>query len=189
MKKYVIIVICIISLAVGFFAGRETVQYVGKTEYVKEAPVSGTVSGIEPVSEEKPVNPDLPTRRDTVYIDSVVYVSETVDTAAIIADYELKRQYLVSLFDDRRGKLEISLNTQYNKLSDISYTFVPVRTVQYMEVRKMWQPFFAASYSTVGLFGVGGGLFYNNIGIEYQRQFSIGSNLSNSHLLGLKWKF
>ena len=189
MNKYVVIILCVISLVVGFFVGRDTIDYSSKTVYVKEAPVSGTISDIKLVSEEGPESPIFPVKPDTVYIDSIMYVFEKVDTAAIIADYELKRQYLVPLFDDQRGKLELTLNTQYNKLNEVSYTFVPIRTVQYIKVKKVWEPFVSGSYSTVGLFGLGGGLYYNNIGVEYQRQFSINKNVPDGHLMGLKWKF
>ena len=126
---------------------------------------------------------------NTVYVDNVMYAYNVVDTAAIIADYELRRQYLVPLFDNQNGKLEISLSSQYNKLSDIQYTFVPIRTIQYIKVKQVWQPFVSTSYSTIGLWGIGGGVFYNNLGVEYQRQYSLQNNVKNSHLIGLKWKF
>ena len=177
----------LLSLVLGFLAGRKT--YTVETEYIREAPISGIASDIALIKEERPVEPELPIRIDTIYVDNIMYMYKTVDTAAIIADYELRRQYLVPLFDNQYGKLEISLNTQYNKLDDISYTFVPIREIQRIKVKQVWQPFVSASYSTIGLCGIGGGIFYDNIGIEYQWQYPLLNNIPKSHLIGFKWKF
>lgn len=190
MKDYIPhLIIMLLSVVLGFFAGRASTDRIEDTIAISGEPVSGSVTGMQPVSETKPLNPELPMRRDTVYIDSIIYVRETVDTAAIIAEYELSRQYLVPLFDNQYGKLELSVSTQYNRLHDVSYTFLPIHTIQRVQIKKTWQPYVSSSYSTIGLIGVGGGLFYNSIGLEYQRQYSVQNNQSSGHMIGLKYKF
>jgi len=178
----------VLVFAIGFLVGRSKETSVDRTEYIKENPITDTVTNIAPVSEEKPAVPVLPIRRDTICLYNNIYVHESVDTAAIIVEYELNRKYEVPLFDNQYGKLDLTLNTQYNKLGDISYTFLPVRTIQYVSVKKAWQPFVAGSYSTLNIVGIGAGLFYHDFGLEYQFQYALPTN-QRGHQFGLKWKF
>jgi hypothetical protein len=134
--------------------------------YVREATVAGTAGAPEPVRVEVPVSPVLPVRMDTVYVDRVMYTREAVDTAAIIADYELKRSYAVPLFDNQYGKLDLSLSTQYNRLGDLSYEFTPVTEVMYRE--RTWRPFASLTYGSFGYVGGGAGIFYKSTGIGIQ---------------------
>lgn len=109
------------------------------------------------------------------------------DTAAIIADWELKRTYKLTAFNNKtQGKLELFPVIQYNRLAALDYNFTPM--IERQIKTKVWQPFASGSYSTLGYIGVGGGIFYYDIGIEYQYQKSLGS-LSDGHLFGLKYKF
>ena len=190
MKENTVVILICVALAcvLGFIAGRARSNVVYKTEYIKGDTITRTITNIVPVSEEKPENPILPVKRDTVYIDNIIYVRETVDTAAIIADYELKRSYKLPLFNNEYGKLDISLTSQYNKLGDVSYTFVPIKTVQHIQTKRVWQPYASASYSTFQIGGIGGGLFYHDVGLEYQFQYSMSENRTG-HLVGLKYKF
>jgi hypothetical protein len=161
--------VCLVAGSIaGFFAGRHTVEQPESVRYVRETPVTGTVERIEPIKIEIPPVPVLLTRTDTVYIDSIVYTREVVDTAAIIADYELKRSYAVPLFDNQYGRLNLSLSTQYNRLGSLSYEFTPLTKTVYRE--KIWRPFASASFSSFGYAGAGAGVFYRCIGIEYQLQ-------------------
>ena len=55
-------------------------------------------------------------------------------------------------------------------------------------VKKTWQPFVSASYSTFDIVGIGGGTFYNNLGLSYEYQYSLRERI-NGHRFSLKWKF
>jgi hypothetical protein len=190
VRRFVPYVLCLLcGVATGFYAGRQRASLSVGTEYVREPVQTGRIERPEVVSVEAPVVPVLPVRVDTVYVDRVMYTREVTDTAAIIADYELRRQYEVPLFDDQYGKLDISIQTQYNRLEEISYSFVPLRTVEYREIRRVWQPFASVSFVTAGQFGAGGGLFYHHLGVEYQWVKSVRSGVADGHLIGLKWKF
>jgi hypothetical protein len=95
-----------------------------------------------------------------------MYTREVVDTAAIIADYELKRSYVTQLFDNQYGKLDLALSTQYNRLGDLSWEFTPVTKVVYRE--KTWRPFLSVTYGSLGYVGGGAGIFYKSTGINIQ---------------------
>jgi hypothetical protein len=143
MKAKHILICCVTCLltgiVTGFLAGRRTIEQPASIKYVEEKPVTGTIVPLEPVRVEVPAKPMLIMRTDTVYIDRVAYTREVVDTAAIIADYELKKMFETRLFDNQFGKLDLSLSTQYNRLGDLSYVFTPVTKTVYRE--RVWRPF------------------------------------------------
>lgn len=184
---------------IGFFIGRQTINKETEINYVTGIPVKGSVSSnqFSQVKEEKPNSPVLPTKeievqyRDTgslKIISEIKYLYRVVDTAAIIEDYILKRSYVLTAFDNKEnGKLLLYPTVQYNKLTGIDYDFTPIQKQTSKYAYKVWQPFVSGSYSTFDYLGVGGGIFYHNIGIEYQYQKDFRSN-STGHSFGLKYK-
>ena len=192
MKEYLYIIFGIVlavifGFFIGFFIGRKTDRVVTKTEYIKGETITDTLHIPYPVREEVPVYYSLPVRYDTVYIDNYIYVRGTVDTAAIISEYIVERSYALDVFDNEHGKLTADVALQYNKLRHFGYSFTPVSKVSTVQVKRIWQPFVSASYSTFGIVGIGGGIYYNQLGVEYQIQHSfIGEG--SGHLFGLKWK-
>ncbi|MDL2290391.1 hypothetical protein LJB95_03205 [Paludibacteraceae bacterium OttesenSCG-928-F17] len=171
-----------------------------KTEYIQGETIKDGIdaAGIVPISEEIPVNPTLPQKqveieyRDTGSIKVVEvpkYIIETVDTAAIIAEYILKRTYEITLFDNmENGKLLVYPSLQYNRLAGLDYEFTPVYKQTTITKVQKWHPFLSVSYNTFNTVGLGGGIFYNHWGIEYQ--YIQDFNTSHSgHLIGLKYKF
>ena len=188
-KIILIVVGCIICLVIGFFVGRSTSKVATKVEYIKDPAISGTINGLTPIKEWVPDNTSLPTKKDTFYINNVEYFVEKVDTAEIIREYELSRTYNVPLFNNQYGKLDLTLNTQYNRLDSVRWEFVPIRTVQTVMTERVWSPFVSSSYSTTGHIGIGGGVFYKNWGIEYQRQLPIIPEMKQENVFGVKYKF
>ena len=186
-----ILLLCIISFIVGaiisFFIGRKTIDVKTKTEYIKQEPVEGSadVKQLTPFKEEIPTNPVLPVKFDTVYLVA------QIDTAAIIADYIVKRYYDITAFDNSQyGTLKLLPTLQYNKLSDLSWEFTPIQVKTTVYKEPALTPFISSSYSTIGYFGIGGGMFYNNYGLEYQYQKSILNNNNQSgHIFSFKYKF
>jgi len=178
-----------IGLIFGFLFGRSTVDTKEAIRYIKDDPVTGTVTGLIPVKETVLDDPVLPLLFDTVYVDRFIYVAAKVDTAAIINDYIASREYTPVLFDNpQMGKLSLSATVQYNKLSEVSYEFVPI----YKEVTKYKvktvQPFVSGTYGTLWTIGVGGGVFYKKLGFEYQYQRSLRDDRAG-HSFGVKWMF
>ena len=193
MKKATLIVLSgIVCLIIGFFIGRSSIDSEPKKEYIKGETLTGSVSPtqFEPIKEEKPDKPLLPfiQYRDTgrvryMPIDSAAYAK------LVIADYELKRTYKLTAFDNKtQGKLELFPVIQYNKLSALDYNFIPIIERQTIYKTKAWHPFISASYSTLNYIGIGGGIFYHDIGIEYQYQKSLGSQ-GNGNMFGVKYRF
>jgi len=181
------------GLALGYTVGRSTVKTVGTVEYIVGKPVRDTVLIPMPVKEEIPVKPILPVKPDTVYFtinDTIyIYVRDKIDTAAIIAEYIVKRFYDIPLFDNNNGKADISLWMQYNRLGGMSYTFTPITQIRTDIVKRVFVPFASVSYSTIrNTGGIGGGVFYHDIGIEYLYQRAFTDNVPG-HQLSMKWKF
>lgn len=74
------------------------------------------------------------------------------DTTAIMRDWATKRAYSEVLFDsDTIGNCTVNIETQYNRVNNIDYTFVPViKTITYKEETiKLFSPY------------VGGGVMLN----------------------------
>lgn len=185
MKKASLISLAMLTcLVVGIFIGRSYIDTETKLEYIKGATTTGSVSPtqFEQIKEEKP---DIQYRD----IGSIKYINVPADTAAIIADWELKRTYKLTAFDNKtQGKLELFPVIQYNRLAALDYNFTPMIERQIVYKTKVWQPFVSGSYSTLNYVNIGGGIFYHNLGFEYQYQKSLG-NQNNGHLLGVKYKF
>lgn len=189
MKKYILTALLsfIAGSIIFFFVGRSFIKTETEVCYVPGETVSGSVSNnqFEPVKEEKPEKPLLPTKEIVIqYIDtgSVRTITETkylykvVDTAAIIEDYILKRSYCITAFDNKeQGKLLLYPTVQYNKLTGMDYDFTPILKQKNTCLKKVWQPFVSGSYSTLDYLGLGGGVFYHNLGFEYQYNIDIRS--------------
>lgn len=178
-----------------FLIGKFSSQYKMENSLEYGQVYNGSVNNdqLKLIKEESVDNPVLPLKRIEIrYRDTgrteTKYIYQVVDTAAIIADYVLKRTYDIIAFDDMdKGKLRLFPVIQYNKLEEINYEFTPVRrTSIYKE--KVWQPFISGSYSTLDIVGFGGGLFYHKLGFEYQYQIDY-KNMRKGHLLELKYRF
>ena len=189
MKTKYFILICLLCIGIGYWAGRRTLPTTEKT--VKLAPVSGTSE--QPVAdrEEIPVNPVLPVKADTVWMEKIAYVAQKVDTAAIIQDYISKRSYNLTLFDNEMGRLVISPIVQYNKLEPVSWSFTPIQKQIYREPK--WQFFAGAGVNTFDQVNFSLGAFRKKLGVEcyYIREIHLpGAGVGEHGLgVGLKYKF
>lgn len=190
----------LLGLAIGFNIGRALLEVKDEVEYVKGDSISESVSieQSELIKEEKPEQSQLPTK--PVVKENLT--TQVVDTAAIIAEYELKRSYAVLAFDNnKQGKLELYPTLQYNRLVGLDYNFTPIIERQTVYRTKIWQPFVSVSYSTLDYIGLGGGIFYHNLGFEYQYNIDIRKkppelpsindyfNRGNYHWFSGKYKF
>ena len=162
----------LLGLAIGFNLGRASLESKEEIVYVKGETIQGSTSFEQSklVKEEKPEQSQLPTK--PVVKENLT--TQIVDTAAIIAEYELRRSYAVLAFDNnKQGKLELYPTLQYNRLVGLDYNFTPIiqnnRTIR----SKVWRPFISGSYSTLDYIGFGGGIFYHNLGFEYQYNIDI----------------
>ena len=173
-KKIVIVtVISLLLLGIGFYFGRKTTPLKVVTEYVKGEIIRDTIVIPQPTFVEIPAKPKYIYKHDTLIIDSIIYISESIDTTAILQDYILTRTYEFNVFNlDTLGKFDVKQKIGYNKLLSFDYTFTPI-TKQITRLREpLFTPFVSAGYSTNQTVLLGGGVYYKNIGLEYNMNVS-----------------
>ena len=189
MNNKFVIFLCFACMVFGFIIGRKTIETKEVVRYIKDDPVSGSVADLIPVKETIPDVPELPLLHDTVYLDSIVYVTLRVDTAAIINDYIAQREYTPVLLDSPQlGKLSLSATVQYNKLSDLTYEFSPIvkEITRYKVVT--WQPYIGTSYNTFNQISFVAGTFYKKSAVELQYISDI-ERRKHGYGIGYKYKF
>lgn len=176
-KKNIVIFICI--LVCGFMIGRCTSN---KTtiKYIRGETIRDSIMLPFVVTETVPGEPQWLTKRDTMWRDSIVYISETIDTMAILADWIKKRDYQNVLFDiDTIGKLTISASVQYNKLQSLKYEYVPIQKHVITTRKPRFEPFLMGGIQTGWIPSFQGGVFYKSFGIAYD--ISIDTYLDNGN--------
>ena len=166
---------------IAFLIGRASVKkQSNEVVYTKGKTVSGNVHVSLPTKEIQPIEPILPHRY--IFIDNTK--TEIVDTAKIISDYIAERTYSLTLFDNMHGKLDITPTIQYNKLTNVPYTFTPIEKTVYTRQRLTF--FTTLSYNTFNIAGVGVGAFYNNVGVSYKYLWNTHTNVKG-HEVGVSF--
>jgi hypothetical protein len=137
------------------------------------------------------------------YTDTVIYTqivekpvfvyADTSSLRAVWDDYFLTRKYDFDFSNDSVGDYNIEVFVNRNRAVEATSRIVPVYRVVTREItrtggKRGFVPFVSGSYSTFGVAGIGGGLFYNDLGLEYQFQKSL-EGCETGHSLGLKWRF
>ena len=149
-----LLIVIIGSITVGFFIGRSTIDTETDIKYIKGETVRDWFPILTPFKVSIPADPIYKYKENTA----------VVDTAAIIEDWITKREYKQTLFDNTHGKLDIDFTVQYNKPTDLRYSYIPIKEVNTIYKVKVWQPYASASYSTLNYVGVGLGIFYHDVG-------------------------
>ena len=191
MNSYVKIAIVVVAFVAGFFLGRKTIDVEEKVTFVKGETIHDTIVINEPTFVEIPAKPKYIYKYDTIVVDNIQYISEKVDTSAIIQDYILTRTYEFNVFNsDTLGKFDVKQKIGYNKLLSFDYTFTPM-TKQITQYREpLFTPFLTGGYSTNQSVLLGGGFYYKNIGLEYNmnvstdRRFRL-SDFENQNLIDI----
>ena len=115
---------------------------------------------------------------------------DTVESLKMVLnDWNTERTYNDVLFSDSTiGTFKYNAKVQFNKLSSFKYEYTPITKVETMVVKRTFEPFVSAEYSTLNTVGVGGGFFYHNLGLElmYNKDFINGNNGVS---FGVKIKF
>ena len=182
------ILIAIVMLAVGFFAGRWNTDTIESVKYVKGDTIHDSIEVPEPYEVKVIDNPVLPTKPDTVTLEGgKEYITLKVDTAKIIAEYVAEVSYNIPIFNnDTLGVLTADLKVQYNKLKNFSYDLTPVKKVVTVERKRVLTPFVEASYNSLNCVGIGGGIYINDVGVsaKYVTDF-----VKKGFEVGLHYKF
>jgi hypothetical protein len=162
MKKYLIIIAA--SLLAGYFLGKFSVKVEEKTvvSFQKMLPVHVSIDAPATLSVTIPEIPQFIWHTDTVTGIAVV------DTAAILADWILQRDYGGRLVEDSTGTIDYSATVQYNRLQNISLDYQPIqRTVTTTKViQDRWAPFLFVGGNSAGYATVEGGVFIGKFGMS-----------------------
>lgn len=162
MLKDIKIWIAFISLIAGFILGRCTITQKERVTYVQGKVIRDTINRPKPYA---------------VFVSDTVKspASLKVDTVWVVQDYSKQSLYRETLFkNDTLGECTVEAIVQYNALQRLSYTHTPVIKNVSILREKVYTPFASISVSTFGMFSVGAGMFYRNIGAElrYNTDFS-----------------
>jgi hypothetical protein len=192
---YKLLIALAIGVIGGFFIGRATINTKTVVKYVKGETVRDTITIFKPIR-ETPTDeyPSEFVKTDTVYVDSIQYITSKLDSALIAKDFAIKREYHFNVFDNDLGKFDAMPIVQYNKLSSFAYEFTPIQKQTTIYKEKLFTPFVSVGYNTLGYIGAGIGMFYKNIGLEYNYNIknyheSYELDDKNYHAIKLNYKF
>ena len=194
MKSYLKIAIVVVAFVIGFFLGRKTIDVKEKVTFVKGETIRDTIVINEPTFVEIPAKPKYIYKYDTIVVNNIQYISEKVDTSAIIQDYILMRTYEFNLFNSPTlGKFDVKQQIGYNKLLSFDYTFTPMskQVTQFRE--PVFTPFITMGYSTNSTVFGGLGAYYRRLGVEYlinipTSKIEIYNFNQNNQFIGLEQK-
>jgi hypothetical protein len=179
MKKYLIIGI-IAALAAGFYFGRRSVVVKETTtvEYQRMPTVSVSIEAPEPLRFTVPGLPQW------LYFTDTITQLQVIDTAAILADWALRREYGARLIDDTTGTVDYTAIVQYNRLQNITLDYQPIqRTVTTTKViQQRFTPFVLVGGNTAGFGQAEAGLLFSWWGASVE----VGSDFSGTNYVGGK---
>lgn len=157
-----------LSILIGYVWGIKSLKSDTVIKYIEGEQIRDTIKIFETSESVVPQDPILPIRYDTIYLSDVVYVAQSVDTAKIISEYIRLNSYNQILFDnDTVGKLSVSASVQYNKLHELSYSYLPrVQSIHTHARVPVLIPYFRLGLSTIGSASIGAGLIYKRYGFE-----------------------
>ena len=179
-----LLIVAVIGLVGGFFLGRDSIDTQETIRYIKGDTIKEHVEVRVPYKVELPAKPIYIYR--TVLDTITEKIVQQIDTTAMITDWIKTRHYKEDLFKNEYGELSIDAVVQYNRLNTIDYTFVPIQKQIIVQHKKVFQPFVEASYSTLNYVSIGGGVFYNDLGISLKYS----TNFTKKGMdFGLKYKF
>lgn len=170
-KEKLYIIYTLIGFIAGFIMGRQISQQEQSIKYIKGETTERVVEIPMPYKVVIPAKPVyLYKNTDTVFST----VTREVDTTAILNDWITKRSYTKDIFDNQQGTLVIDASVQYNQLQSLKYNFTPVQKEISISKKQVWMPYIGASYNTADCVGLGGGIFYHNMGIgaKYTTDFN-----------------
>lgn len=188
-----------LAIALGIFiAGRQTVKPKTETatEYLPGEPIEIEIPVPVPVEVIKPIdsaNVILDCIKSGKFADlfpervrdSIVYVTKE-DTAAVLIDWATERIYEQKVFDiDTVGTATIKAKSQYNRITWLSSTFVPVvkHTTVTDVIRRKYAPFAGAGITTMPEIVINGGMYFDDkygISLLYEYNWQV-----EKHAVGL----
>jgi hypothetical protein len=178
MKKYIIIGI-IAALAAGFYLGRRSIAVKETTvvEYRHLPAVSVSVSP-EPL---RFTVPELPL---WIFFTDTTTQQQRIDTAAILADWALRREYGGQPINDTTGTVDYSAVVQYNRLQNLTLDYQPIQLVVTTTkvIQQRFTPFVLVGGNTAGFGQLETGVLFKKWGASVE----VGSDFSGTNYVGGK---
>jgi hypothetical protein len=179
MKAAVGIFIVLLSLAAGFYLGRRSVVVKETTvvEYQHMPTISVSVS-------PEPLRLTVPELPQWFYFTDTITMQPVIDTAAILADWTLRREYGDRLIDDTAGTVDYTAIVQYNQLQNIVLDYAPIqRTVTITKViQPRFTPFVLVGGNTAGFGQAEAGVLFS----RWSAALEVGSDFSGTNYVGGK---
>ena len=154
------------ALAAGFFLGRRSVQVTETTvvEYRDMPPVHVSIDAPEPL---RFTVPELP---QWLYFTDTITQRMVIDTAAILADWILKREYGGRLINDTTGTIDYFAIVQYNRLQNIMLDYTPIQRTETITrtIQPRFTPFLLIGANTAGGVQVEGGVLLNRVAFSIE---------------------
>jgi hypothetical protein len=181
MKQAALILLFVLlSFAAGFYLGRRSVEVTETTvvEYQQMPTISVSVSAPEPI---RFTVPELP---QWLYFTDTVTRQQHIDTAAILADWILRREYAGRLINDTTGTVDYLATVQYNRLQTISLDYTPVqRTVTITKtIQQRFTPFLLIGGNTAGFGQLETGVLFRKWGASIE----LGTDFTGTNYVGGK---
>ncbi|MDR2449795.1 MAG: hypothetical protein LBD52_07540 [Prevotellaceae bacterium] len=179
MKTAGILLAIVLALCIGYWFGQHLIKVAETTvvEYYAMPTISVSVS---PAPRRFTV-PDVPHfiwRTDTVQ-------RQIIDTAAILADWTMKREYADRLIEDSTGTIDYTAIVQYNRLQNISLDYTPIQRIVTTTkvIKERWAPLLFVGGNSAGYVTVEGGIFIGKYGFSAE----LGQNMfGNERYIGGK---
>lgn len=190
MKAYwSLVATIIVSIVIGMFLGsrlfpKNTTSVVTTTKYVYRPAVHFDGVNPAPLSVRKIDMPHLG------LVDTVL-LEVPADTAAILADYCLKRDYLLDFSTDSTGVFKVNVGVAYNRICDYSADIQPLErqteTTQTLVKQRLLRPYVGGSVAVYGgrAIGAEAGVLlkeHHAVGLEYQMA-------DNKNMLKVKYAY
>ena len=174
MKNVLTFALVVAAFIGSYCLGKYSVKVTTKTEvkYVDLPTVHVSITPRETGFEI----PNIPQYIWYIEVDTVTLVeTQKVDTAAILADWIVRREYGGTLVQDSTGTIDYHAFVQYNRLQNISLDYTPRYRVEHTThlIREKYFPFINLGYLNADV-TIGGGVFYGKWGAS--ANYMIGKN-------------
>ena len=170
----------ILALAAGFFLGRRSVEVTKTTtvEYRDMPPVHVSIDTPAPL---RFTVPELP---QWLYFTDTVTQKSVIDTAAVLADWILKREYGGRLISDTTGTIDYFAIVQYNRLQNITLDYIPSQRIETITrtIQPCFTPFILVGGNTAGFGQVETGVLFRRFGASVE----LGTDFSGRNYVGGK---
>ena len=184
MKDYIYIALLLVVFIIGFFLGRGKARVVEKVSLKKGETVYGSL------------NPSFLTtpkefKGDIQMLPYIFWKNDTIkvlDTVKVVEDFLIRRDYSFNVFNNDNGVLDITQSIQHNRLQTFDYKFTPIHKTITVKEKNIFEPYGSIGYNTFNQVSVGGGVFINNLGLEYSYIYDTRIMLTG-HGLSVKLKF